>query len=440
MTELQPLDTGFIELEDADPRVSLGIAVVAVMAGAPPPRHRLAETLNRRLSAVPRLRQRVRRTPLDLTAPVWEDDPRFDIAHHLRWTALPSPADETTLWELVAAEIEERLDRDRPLWSCTVVEGLTEDRWALLMKAHHSLVDGVSGVGVFEKLCDQWPAATPADAPAVRRGRRRPGISRMLKLPIAVPGSVLGTVRSLVPVGAAVVGSAPESSLNGPIGHQRRYVAVRLPLRSVRDIGNAYDVTVNDVVLAVLAAGYRELLLRRGEEPTAPGLRILVPVSMRAEHAKYVMDNRVSAVLPYLPVDRADPVERLRTVHQRMRHEKAGGAAGAEHTVLGLAHLLPFAAVAWTLRAVARFPQRGVAALATNVPGPRQQLRLHGRPVLELLPAVPIAMRLRTAIAILSYHDQLVFGITGDYDTTPDIETLAEGIQRAIGELADRAG
>ncbi|WP_433490083.1 wax ester/triacylglycerol synthase family O-acyltransferase [Nocardia grenadensis] len=437
MNELRPLDTGFIELEDADRRISLGVAVIAVLAGPPPRHEEFAAVLNTRIAGMPRMRQRVRRTVLDLAAPEWENDPAFDLGHHLRWVALPRPGRDAALWELVAAELEERLDRDRPLWECVAVEGLADERWAVILKAHHSLVDGVSGLAVFETLCDPLPEERPARS---GRMRQQPENAGWAKLAAALPAAVFGAVRSLVPVGAAALEQGPVSSLNGPIGHRRRFTAVRLSLPVVSAIGAAYHVTVNDVVLAAITAGYRELLRGRGEDPAAHPLRILIPVSMRADHAKYVMDNRVSALLPDLPVDRTDPVDRLRAVHMTMKAHKSGGAPGAEHLVLGLARGLPFAAVAWTLRLVARFPQHAVAGLATNVPGPRHPLTLQGRPVLELLPAVPIAMRLRTAIAILSYHDHLVFGITGDYDSTPDIDVLATGIRGAVRELAERAG
>ncbi|NEW37696.1 wax ester/triacylglycerol synthase family O-acyltransferase [Nocardia cyriacigeorgica] len=440
MTELRPLDSGFIELEDADWRVSLGIGVVAIMAGSPPPREVFACALGRRLEDVPRLRQRVHRAPLDMATPNWEDDPHFDLAHHLRWAALPAPGDDATLWELMAVELEERLDRDRPLWQCVVVEGLSEDRWAVIVKAHHSLLDGVSGVAMFEQLCEPVSGDARPAVHGTPQVHEQKGFSGLLRLPMAMPGLLVTTVRSLLPVGAAVVKPGPVSSLNGPIGHQRRYRAVRVSLPVVAGIGKRYGATVNDVVLAAIAGGYRDLLLERGEEPTPHGLRILVPVSMRAEHAKYVLDNRVSAVLPYLPVDHADPVGRLRAVHSTMQAHKSSGASSAEHTVLSVARWFPFAPVAWTLRLVAKLPQRGVGALATNVPGPRHALTLHGRRVLELLPAVPIALRLRTAIAILSYDDKLAFGITGDYDTTADIDVLAQGIQRSVDELAVRAG
>ncbi|NUP25395.1 MAG: DUF1298 domain-containing protein, partial [Nocardia sp.] len=264
-------------------------------------------------------------------------------------------------------------------------------------------------------------------------------LTDLLKLPVSLPRTALGTLHGLVPVATVLLGQGTVSSLNGSIGRQRRYAAVRTTLPLVAEIGAGYGVTVNDVVLAAITAGYRELLRHRGEEIGPHGLRIVVPVSMRAEHAEYAPDNRVSAVLPYLPIDRSDAVERLRVVHARMTTQKSGGSPKAEDTVLALARRLPFAPVAWSLRLAARFPQRAVGALATDVPGPKRELTLYGRRVLELWPAAPIAMRLRTAVAVLSYHEQLVFGITGDFDSTPDIGVLASGIQREVGELADRA-
>lgn len=439
MTELQPLDAGFIELEDADRRVSLGIAAVAILAGQPPARAEFAAMLAERVAANQRLRQRIRRAPLDLTAPVWEEDPNFDLAHHIRWAALPEPADETSLREFVAGELVERLDRDHPMWECVVVERLTDARWALIVKAHHSLVDGVSGVSLFERLCDAQESAPqlrevpPADAAAGPDWFDR--VVTGLRLPLDVPRYAVGMMRSLIPVVAAFVSVPEASSLNGPIGRQRRYTIARASLAEIREIGRGLDATVNDVVLAAVTSAYRGVLLGRGEQPTGKTVRILVPVSMRAADAKSLLDNRVSAVLSLLPLHLDDPVERLVTIHQRMARHKSGGAAQAEKSLLALAGRLPFAPVAWGMRLWSHLPQRGVTAVATNIPGPRRTLSVLGREVLELIPAIPIAMRLRTGIAILSYGDQLTFGITGDYDSTPDLDRIADGIHTAIADL-----
>ncbi|MEV4238821.1 wax ester/triacylglycerol synthase family O-acyltransferase [Nocardia sp. NPDC050408] len=444
MTELHPLDSGFMELEDSDRHISLGIGAVAIISGTAPKRAEFTEAMAERLADNTRLRQRVRRAPLDLVAPVWEDDPNFDVARHIRWAALPEPSDEATLFELIATELAERLDRDHPLWQCTVVEHLADDRWALIVRAHHSLVDGVSGISLFEGFCDRPADKAPTRAPRQdHQSDTAAGLFdwtvKTLRIPLDAPRFVAGTLRSLAPIAMAAISPAAESSLNGPIGQQRRYVAVRTSLAEVRDISAAFGVTVNDIVLAAVASAYRTLLTRRGEAPTSDKLRIMVPVSMRPADAKYVLDNRVSVLLPHLPIDMADPVERLGRIHDRMAEHKSKGGAQAENSMLALAARLPFAPFAWTVRLAARFPQRGVGALATNVPGPRRPLTMQGSQVLELLPCIPIAMRLRTAIAILSYGDNLAFGITGDYDTTPDIEVIADGIREGIAELLAHA-
>ncbi|MEV5834881.1 wax ester/triacylglycerol synthase family O-acyltransferase [Nocardia sp. NPDC052112] len=438
MTELRPLDTGFMELEDTDRHISLGIGAVAIVVGPPPTREEFGARVAERLERNARLRQRVRRAPLDLTAPIWDDDPNFDLAHHIRWTALPEPGDESALRELIATELEERLDRDHPLWQCVVVERLAGDRWAMIVKAHHSMVDGISGITLFEGLCDR-----PEENGGVRgpRAENRAGsglsgvLAKGIRLPMVAPRLAVSVVRALVPVVYAAVAPTATSSLNGPIGRQRRYVVARASLPEIREIGAAFDATVNDVALAAIAAAYRAVLHKRGEEPTPGKLRILVPISVRPSDAKYVMDNRVSAMLPYLPVDIEDPVRQLVAVHERISEHRAKGEAEAEKSMLSMAEWLPFAVVAWAFRLAGHFPQHSVGALATNVPGPRRPLTMHGREVLEILPCIPIAMRLRTTIAILSYRERLVFGITGDYDSTPDIDLIAEGIEHGIAEL-----
>ncbi|MEU7767737.1 wax ester/triacylglycerol synthase family O-acyltransferase [Nocardia sp. NPDC049190] len=441
MTELNPLDSGFMELEDTDRHVSVGIGAVAIVAGPPPRRAEFTAGLAKRLTMDARLRQKVRTTLWDLTAPVWVNDPNFDLAHHLRWMALPEPGDEPTLCELIAEVMEERLDRDHPLWQCVVVERLAGDRWAMIVKAHHSMVDGVSGISLFERLCDPRSdhKTVPRAAPAASSFDWRALAVNMLRLPVDAPRIVAQTVRAAAPLALSTVRPAPVSSLNGPIGRQHRYAVARTSLSTVQEIGAVFGATVNDVALAAVTSAFRSILLRRGEEPTADKVRILAPVSVRASHAKYLLDNRISLMLPVLPVDIGDPVGQLATVHERMSRHKARGEASAASAILTLADWLPFAPIAWTFRLVSRFPQHGIAALATNVPGPRRRLYLYGREVLEILAYVPIAMRLRTGIAILSYSDQLTFGITGDFDTTPDIAVLAESVEQAIDRLLDHA-
>ncbi|WP_040796561.1 wax ester/triacylglycerol synthase family O-acyltransferase [Nocardia higoensis] len=441
MTKLSPLDAGFMEVEDTVRHVGLGIGVVAIVGGAPPTREEFRVAVDRGLERHGRLRQRVRRTPLDVTAPEWEEDPNFDLAHHIRWTALPDPGDETELRELVATELSERLDRDHPLWKVVVVEHLAGDRWAMIVKAHHSMIDGISGVTLFKSFCD--PDAGPGMVLAGVGGRGHTGLfelaGRAVRLPYTMPRLAVGTVRALAPVLLAAVAPAAESSLNGPIGQQRRYVVARVSLPEVREIGAAFGVTVNDVAVAAIAAAYRRLLLCRGEQPTAGKMRIAVPVSMRTAEAKDVLDNRVAAMIAELPIEIDEPVERLIAVHERIARHRSRSEPEAEKSLLSLATRVPSALLTAIFRIAAWFPQRGVSALATNIPGPKHRLTLGGREVLEIWPCIPIAMRVRTTVAILSYVDQLTFGITGDYDTTPDIEILASGVATEIAVLLAHA-
>ncbi len=428
-----------MELEDTDRHISVGIGAVAIVAGAPPTRAEFMTELSRRISVDVRLHQKVRRTPWDLTTPQWVDDPNFDLAHHIRWMAVPEPRDDAALFEVVAATMEERLDRDHPLWQCVVVERLADDRWAMIVKAHHSMVDGVSGIALFERFCDSDSAPPPSRSDT--GGSRNPValVAKGLRLSLDAPRILAGTVRAAIPLATSIVRPAPDTSLNGSIGRQRRYAVARASLGSVREIGAVFGVTVNDVALTALTAAFRTLLLRRGEDPTLEQIRVLAPVSMRPPESKTTLDNRVSLMLPVLPIELSDPVEQLAAVHARMSEHKNSGEAHAANSVVTAAGLLPFVSVAWAVRLASRFPQHSVAALATNVPGPKNSLYLHGNEVLEILAYVPIAMRLRTGIGILSYRDQLRFGITGDYDSTPDIDVVATGIEEAIQQLSEHA-
>ncbi|MTE15216.1 wax ester/triacylglycerol synthase family O-acyltransferase [Nocardia aurantiaca] len=439
MTELSPLDAGFMEIENADRHISLGIGAVAIIEGPAPTRESFRAGLDRGLEVHGRLRQRVHRSRFDLATPLWEDDPNFDLAHHVRWTSLPKPGDEQALRELVATELAEQFDRDHPLWDVVVVENLGGGRWAMIVRAHHSVVDGISGLALFESFCDPG-----ADGQGARHEMRsRAGMfgtaAGALRLLWTVPRIAADAVRVLTPVIYAAVAPASDSSLNGPIGRQRRYAVARTSLPQAREIAAAFEVTVNDVAVAAIAAAYRRLLQARGEKPTPDKLRMMVPVSMRADDAKYVPDNRVSAIIVQLPIEFEHPVERLNAVHERIARHRLRGEAEAEKSLLELAEWLPYGVVAWVFRTASRFPQRGVGVLATNIPGPPHRLTLGGRKVLEIWPCIPIAMRVRTTVAVLSYTDQLTFGITGDYDTNPDIDEIASGIATEVAVLLAHA-
>ncbi len=449
MEQLGTLDAGFLHAEDADPHISLAIGAIAVLAGPMPDFEALSARLAERILTVPRLRQVLHTSPLDLSAPAWVDDDNVDISHHIRRAALPRPGDDAALHTFVADIMERRLDRDRPLWECWIVEGLAQHRWAIVMKVHHCVADGIAATQLLARLCDGSEACTFANDIRAARDSGGGGL-RLPALSLNPVNWVTGAWRTSMSVttaatqvlrGAAEIAggllSPAGTSLNGPVTAMRRYAAAEVSMGDVLKICERFDVTINDVALAAITDSYREMLIRRGEKPRAHSLRTLVPVSLRSTTASDKTDNRVSVMVPYLPVDKPDPVAQLQAVHERLNRAKSSGQRQAGSLFVSAASAIPFPLTAWAVRALTRLPQRGVVALATNVPGPRKRVRVMGNEVIRLLPVPPLALQLRTGVAILSYADHLSFGIIGDYDAAPDVDELAAGIETAVARLAD---
>jgi WS/DGAT/MGAT family acyltransferase len=233
---------------------------------------------------------------------------------------------------------------------------------------------------------------------------------------------------------SGLVSSPPRSSLNGPIGPHRRWAWAGTQLSDVKRIRDAFGGTVNDVVLTVIAGGFRALLASR-QESTQRDVRTLVPVSVRGSHEHGAYNNRVSAIFANLPVGIEDPVQRLAAVRTQMEQLKQSGEAVAGDVLVGLSGFAPAMLLSLGLRAATRMPQRSVNTVATNVPGPQHPLYAAGRRLLECYPYVPVAGQIRIGVAIFSYNGALTFGVTGDYDEAPDIDVLCDGIQRSIREL-----
>lgn len=454
MDHLTTLDASFLQAEDSDPHVSLAVGGVSIVAGPPPDYAELLSAFTQRAQGIPRCTQKLRTHPWDLGAPEWVEDPHFDIEHHVHRLALPHPGGDAELFAMIAGIMERRLDRERPLWECWIIEGLSDDRWAMLMKIHHCIADGIATTRMLARLSDDGAGATFAtDIRGSREstgnsllGLLRPRLNPLswaadvLRATIATTGAVEHAVVGAAELTARVLSPGPESSLNGTLSTMRRFSAARVELADMTKVCLAFDVTMNDVALAAITAGYRGMLLERGEEPGPHTLRTLVPVSTRSAGDFEVTDNRVSAMLPMLPVDEPDPVTRLQIVHQRMTEAKGSGQREGASAAFTVAAGIPFALSAWTIRLLTRFPQSAVTALATNVPGPRGRHRLLGREVLEVLPVPPIALHLRTGIAMISYADHFSFGITADYDSAPDVDVLARGIECGVAELVALGG
>ena len=448
MEQLNALDAGFLMAEDSDRNVSLAIGGIAIIEGATPDYGEFKDVLAERIRAIPRCMQLLRTQPFDVGAPTWVDDPAFDLSRHVRRLAVPRPGDDTELFRVVADVMERRLDRDRPLWECSVIEGLKGNRWAILMKIHHCMADGISATRILTRLCDDIDGDAFARPVVAKRPRAR---KHLKPVPDPTPrntqlDNLWRTATGFTEMAARTVSGAAEiaagllrptggSSLVGPVTAMRRYRAVRVPLADVEQVCRKFDVTVNDVALAAITEGFRCVLLRRGEELRPDSLRTLVPVSVRAADALDTPGNRLSVMLPYLPVEQADPIQQLRTVHSRLTRAKHGGQRQAGSMAVSATSYIPFMLSSWAIRLLTRLPQRGIVTLATNVPGPCRQLEMMDRKVARLLPIPPIALQLRTGVAVLSYADDLVFGITADYDAGTDIDELADGIKIAVARL-----
>ncbi|WP_156296465.1 wax ester/triacylglycerol synthase family O-acyltransferase [Mycobacterium paragordonae] len=449
MEHLTALDAAFLEVEDSDPHVSLAIGGVSIIEGPPPTHEEFVEAFAERVQSIPRCTQVLKTHPLDIGPPEWVDDPHFDISRHLHRIAVPHPGGDAELFDVVADVMERRLDRERPLWDCYIIEGLSDDRWAVLTKLHHCIADGIATTQLMAKFSDERGGESFAtEIHAAQEPERRWWEAKVGLNPVswarAAARTALGAASAVehAALGAAeltasMLTSAPDTSLSGSVTTRRRYRAARVRLADLHEVGDAFDVTINDVALAAITASYRQLLLDRGERPGRNSLRTLVPVSVRGTNHFNMTDNEVSAMLPLLPVDEADPVTQLELVHKRLLHAKGSGQSEGGSAMLSVVGNVPFMFSAWAVRLLSHLPQKAVVALATNVPGPRAEQRLLGRRVLEILPVPPIALQLRTGIAMVSYADHFVFGITGDYDSAPDLEALASGIEDGVARLLE---
>ena len=452
MEQLNALDAGFLMAEDSDRNVSLAIGGIAIIDGSAPDHSQFKDILAERIRAIPRCTQMLRTQPFDVGAPQWVDDPGFDLSRHVRRVAVPRPGDDAELYRVVADVLERRLDRDRPLWECWVIEGLKGNRWAILIKIHHCMADGISAIRILTRLCDDVdgdPFARPTvtKRTAATRQHLKPvpdpkplenlwnPLDNIWRTATSITGAAARTVGGVAEIAAGLLRPSAGSSLVGPVTRMRCYRAVRVPLAEVEQVCRKFDVTINDVALTAITEGFRSVLLHRGEEPRPDSLRTLVPVSVRSPDALDKPGNRLSVMLPYLPVEQDDPIQQLRVVHSRLSRAKQGGQRQAGNVAVSATNYIPFMLSSWLIRLLTRLPQRGIVTLATNVPGPRRQLEMMGGKVARLLPIPPIALRLRTGVGVLSYADDLVFGITADYDAGADIDELANGIKIAVARL-----
>jgi diacylglycerol O-acyltransferase / wax synthase len=460
---LSPMDASFLHVEDGVSHMH--IASVAIFEGPAPGYGDVSRTIAGKLPLVPRYRQVVQFVPLDFGRPVWVDDPHFNIEYHVRHTALPPPGGEDELRKLVGRVMAQQLDRTKPLWEIWMVEGLEDGHWALLSKTHHAMVDGVSGTDLLAVIMDTTPAPSvplpdewePAPAPsgaqlmtgAVLDMARSPyeqlrAVRASTRLPRQAARQLVEVLRGIAAM-RGVVRRTPLSSLNGPIGPHRRYAWASTSVADIKTVRKALGGTFNDVVLAAITRGFRDLLLSR-EESVDRVVRTLVPVSVRPRDATGMavgdgsFENKVSAMFAELPVGLSDPIDRLHSVSAQMAGLKESNQALAAEAMTSLSGFAPPVLLAMGTRLASRAAQRNVNTVTTNVPGPQMPLFMVGRRMIKAYPYVPLAGQVRIGVAIFSYDGQVNFGITGDYDSAPDIDVLSRGIEDGMAELLKLSG
>jgi WS/DGAT/MGAT family acyltransferase len=447
---LTGLDSSFLHMERAG--AHMHVASASIFEGPAPSHAEFRDHIASRLHLVPRFRQKLRFVPFSQGRPVWVDDPHLNLNYHVRQTALPAPGSEEQLRNLAARIFSQQLDRSKPLWELWLVEGLDGERFAIVGKSHHALVDGVSGVDITTVLFDtekepanppamppKWaPRPEPTDlkllAEALHERATSPReIIRGVRAALRGPRQVLrGVGATGKMIGAGV--SAPATPFNVEIGPHRRIAFVRTELGVLKAVKNEHGGTVNDVVLSVVTGAIGNYLRARGHDTEGMEMRAMVPVSVRAEEERGALGNRISAMMAPLPIWCEEPVQRLHLISGTMGDLKGSGqAVGAEI----LTRIVDFAPTTIASQAARLQPaQRFFNLVVTNVPGPQFPLFVLGRQMESIFPLVPLARRQALCVGIMSYNGQVDFGLVGDYDAMADLDSFGLDLEGAIAELA----
>ena len=408
------------------------------------------------LHRIPRYRQKLHWIP-GFQHAVWVDDARFSLDFHIRHTALPKPGSTEQLEQLSARIMSQPLDRRRPLWENWLVEGLAGgERFALITKLHHCMIDGASGIDLSQILLSASPEARELEPPPPFVPKPSPSrfelvraeVGRSLGTPLRIArdlrrfseetDDVRAEVATRLRAVVKMLGmglSADETPLNGTVGPHRRFHWWRIPLAELKAIRHALGCTINDVVLAVVTGAVREYLILRGVDPGGLTFRVSAPVSVRNAEDRGRLGNRVSSWLIALPIAEADPREQLAAIHAETARLKEERTALGVETIMKLAEFTPGA----LLTLAARAASGPINTIVTNVPGPQLPLYLQGARLLELYPQVPLMEGLGLGIALVSYDGHVHWGFNFDPDVVPDADVFVEQIRASYARVAGAA-
>ena len=416
---------------------------------------RFRDVLVSRIPEVPQLRYKLVDVPFGLDRPGWAEDGDLDIDYHVRRIGVPQPGDDKELGALVGRLVSYKLNRQKPLWEAWVIEGLEGGRVALLQKMHHSLIDGVSGAGLAEVLLDLTPEPrepnlepkeslvgqhVPSQLELLARGV----VNTAVRTPFRVARFARQSVQQVAAVAPMATGNltlpmqAPRTSLNVDPTPHRSFANMSVDLERVKAVKTAFDVKLNDVVLALCAGAMRDYLIDIDDLPDAP-LTAQVPVSMRVDGDDAV-GNKVGSLTCSLATDIEDPVLRLMTIHSSTQAAKEMRQAMAVHQIMGATETTPpgliaLAARMYTRNNLARVLPPASNVVISNVPGPDFPLYIAGGMVESIYPMGPLLMGMSLNITVFSYRGHVDFGFMVCPESVPDPFRIAAGIEKALVEL-----
>jgi WS/DGAT/MGAT family acyltransferase len=408
------------------------------------------------LHRIPRYRQKLRWIPFENT-PVWVDDAHFRIDYHIRHTALPRPGNEDQLKRVAARIQAQQLDRKRPLWEIWVVEGLEGDRFALISKIHHCMIDGASGVDISQILQSPSPDATIHDAPAyLPKPSPSPAElftgswSKRLGTPLRALRGLrqfrdetenLGKelqvrVKAIRDMYAAQGSASSETPINGALGPHRSADWIRTPLEDLKAMRRGFGCTINDVVLTILTGAFRDYMTHRRVQPEELDFRAQTPVSMRSDDERGQLGNRISSWLVPLPLHESDPKRQLAQIHETTQELKESRQALGVEMMMQAMSIMPTALLSLGVQAASG----AMNTIVTNVPGPQFPLYLLGAEMVEIYPMVPLLQNVGLGVALMSYNGNVCWGFNADRELVPDLGTFSAMVENSIDRVAAAAG
>jgi diacylglycerol O-acyltransferase / wax synthase len=422
---------------------------------------RIKAHIRSKLQYIPRYRQLLEWVPYD-RRPVWVDDEHFNFDYHVRHTSLPRPGSDLQLRDLAGRIVSTKLDRNRPLWELWVAEGLSNDRFAVIAKIHHCMIDGLSGVDLTTILLNVIPDSTieaapdwkprPAPTPTQLAVAEAARLTRRLVDGLTNVGEMVREGRNVtdraIDKSAAAVSSlrsgwltaSAKTPLNPDIGSSRRFNWTEMALEDVKAVKNALGGSVNDVVLAITAGAVRKFLIEnRDYDPTHAEFRAMNPVSTRSASQQGQMGNQVAMWLVDLPISEPNAVARYEAIKETTANLKKTKQALGAATLVELSSGTPITLLSLASRVVG--PRiRPFNMTVTNIPGPQFPMYLLESQMIANYPMVPLWQQHGLGVALFSYNGRLLWGVQADYDALPDSDDFVATLHASFQELRDSAG